>query len=45
MDTTNVPLLSVRDLSVAFGQGEHETLAVDRISFDVKKGETLALVG
>ena len=45
MDTTNAPLLSVRDLSVAFGQGEHETLAVDRISFDVKKGETLALVG
>jgi len=38
-------LLSVRDLSVAFRQGEHETLAVDRISFDVKKGETLALVG
>ena len=45
MDTTNAPLLSVRDLSVAFRQGEHETLAVDRISFDVKKGETLALVG
>jgi len=45
MDTTNAPLLSVNDLSVAFGQGEHETLAVDRISFDVKKGETLALVG
>jgi len=45
MDTTNVPLLSVRDLSVAFRQGEHETLAVDHISFDVKKGETLALVG
>ena len=41
----NAPLLSVRDLSVAFRQGERETLAVDRISFDVAKGETLALVG
>jgi microcin C transport system ATP-binding protein len=39
------PLLSVRDLSVAFGQGERQILAVDRISFDLKKGETLALVG
>jgi len=39
------PLLSVRDLSVAFGRGEREALAVDRVSFDIRKGETLALVG
>jgi microcin C transport system ATP-binding protein len=39
------PLLSVRDLSVAFTQGGRETLAVDRISFDIGKGETVALVG
>jgi microcin C transport system ATP-binding protein len=39
------PLLSVRDLSVAFHQGGQETLAVDRISFDLARGETLALVG
>jgi microcin C transport system ATP-binding protein len=39
------PLLSVKDLSVAFRQGERETLAVDRVSFDVAKGETVALVG
>jgi microcin C transport system ATP-binding protein len=39
------PLLVVRDLSVAFRQGQRETLAVDGISFSVKKGETLALVG
>ena len=39
------PLLEVKDLSVAFRQGENVTLAVDRISFDVKKGETVALVG
>ena len=38
-------LLQVKDLSVAFRQGEQETLAVDRISFDVAKGETVALVG
>ena len=42
---TAAPLLSVRDLSVAFGHSEHRTLAVDRISFDIRKGETLALVG
>jgi len=39
------PLLSVRDLSVAFGHGAREVLAVDRVSFDIGKGETVALVG
>jgi microcin C transport system ATP-binding protein len=39
------PLLSIRDLSVAFGQGERQVLAVDRISFDIGAGETVALVG
>src|SRR3954464_15937157 len=39
------PLLSVRELSVAFRQGERQMLAVDRISFELKKGETVALVG
>src|SRR5579871_6766605 len=38
-------LLSVHDLSVAFGQGEREVLAVDRVLFDIRKGETVALVG
>ncbi len=37
--------LSVRDLSIAFKSGGRETLAVDRISFDIVKGECLALVG
>ncbi len=38
-------LLSVRDLSVAFRQGDRETLAVDHVSFDVRQGEVVALVG
>lgn len=38
-------LLSVRDLSVAFHQGGETSLAVDRISFDIEKGEVVALVG
>jgi microcin C transport system ATP-binding protein len=39
------PCLSVRDLSIAFRSGKRETLAVDRVSFDIAKGECLALVG
>ncbi len=39
------PLLSVRNLSVAFHQGGATSVAVDGISFDVNKGEVVALVG
>ena len=38
-------LLEVKDLSVAFAQGQRTTLAVDKVSFSIAKGETLALVG
>ena len=38
-------LLSIRDLSIAFGSGAREFLAVDRVSFDIGKGETVAVVG
>nr|WP_202402411.1 ABC transporter ATP-binding protein [Shinella sp. AETb1-6] len=37
--------MSVRDLSVAFHQGGNTTLAVDRVSFDIRRGEVVALVG
>ncbi|ANK74955.1 ABC transporter ATP-binding protein [Ensifer adhaerens] len=39
------PILSVRDLSVAFHQGGNTSVAVDHISFDIRRGETVALVG
>ncbi len=45
MSTPDKELLSVRDLSVAFGNGAREALAVDRVSFNIGKGETVALVG
>ncbi len=38
-------LVEIKDFSVVFRQGERETLAVDRISFEIKKGETVAVVG
>ena len=45
MNGAGEKLLSIRDLSVAFGDGAREVLAVDRVSFDIGKGETVALVG
>src|SRR6201997_1942290 len=45
MPAGNQPLLDVRDLSVAFRHQGGSSVAVDRISFDVKRGECVALVG
>ena len=45
MDAINQPLLSIRDLSVAFHQQGGASLAVDRISYEIKRGECVALVG
>jgi microcin C transport system ATP-binding protein len=42
---TEPVLLEVKDLSVEFRQGQQVTRAVDKISFSIAKGETLALVG
>ncbi|MCP4328665.1 MAG: ABC transporter ATP-binding protein [Alphaproteobacteria bacterium] len=38
-------LLRVNDLSVHFGKGERAVPAVDHISFEIGRGETVALVG
>lgn len=38
-------LLDVRNVSVCFGAGQGKQLAVDRASFNIGKGETVALVG
>jgi len=45
MDAMKTPLLSVKNLSVAFHQGGKTSLAVDGVSFDIMPGEVLALVG
>ncbi|GAC1041193.1 ABC transporter ATP-binding protein [Rhizobium sp. No.120] len=45
MSENSTPLLSVRNLSVAFHQGGQTSIAVDGVSFDIRKGEVLALVG
>ncbi len=45
MSENSIPLLSVRNLSVAFHQGGKTSTAVDGVSFDIRKGEVLALVG
>ena len=43
--TAAAPLLSVRDLSVAFRQGDETHVVVDRVSFTLERGQALALVG
>src|SRR5438270_5337868 len=45
MDASNQPLLDIRDLSVAFHQPSGTSVAVDRISYQIKPGECVALVG
>ena len=43
--TAAAPLLAVRDLSVAFRQGGETQVVVDRVSFTLERGQSLALVG
>src|ERR1035437_1651418 len=45
MDAINQPLLDVRDLSVAFHQPSGTSIAVDHISFEIRRSECVALVG
>ncbi|MBL8670457.1 MAG: ABC transporter ATP-binding protein [Alphaproteobacteria bacterium] len=41
----DTPALRVRDLEVELGRGTRRVVAVDRLSFEVAAGETLAIVG
>ena len=45
MDTPNIPLLDVRNLSTSFFTEKGEIGAVQNVSFQILPGETLALVG
>ena len=42
---SNDTLIEVRDLSVEFVTGAQQQRVVEGISFDIRRGETLALVG
>ena len=44
-ETNSGPILTVDDLSVAFGRGSRRNQAVQGLSYTLEKGETLAIVG
>lgn len=41
----DTPLLDVRGISIAFGRGRRKALAVNNVSLQIARGETLGLVG
>jgi oligopeptide/dipeptide ABC transporter ATP-binding protein len=43
--SADAPILRVRDLSIEFEVAGRSLRAVDRVSFDLRRGETLGLVG
>ncbi len=45
MSKTDTPLLSVKDLSIGFDTDDGLIKVVEEISFDIHRGQTLALVG
>ena len=38
-------ILKVQNLSKTYGENETKTIAVDNVSFEVEKGEFIAIVG
>ncbi|MBR5391148.1 MAG: ABC transporter ATP-binding protein [Clostridia bacterium] len=44
-DPNRVPVITVKDLQVTFGSGRKKFVAVDKVNFEIYKGETFALVG
>ena len=38
-------VLQVKNIDIVFGSGKNAFKAIDNVSFDIYKGETLALVG
>lgn len=45
LTAADAPLLDVRDLSVSFASPQGPVRVLDRVSFDIRRGEKLALVG
>ena len=45
MNDTTPPLVQIRDLSVTYKTRLGDTSAVDKVSFDIRRGEILGLVG
>jgi len=43
--TDSKPLLEIRDLKLEFGTGDRAVRAVDGVSFTIRDGETVCLVG